>query len=384
MKMNVRKKRKRFLAYIIVLFTVPLIMAVLSINICAVENDSDNSQISDIRDAIPEEVKEYIPDMTSEESENALSYDAGLLVRAAAKITLKAIGPVFSDFALICGTVLLASVVRKISEGITNSSLSSACGYASTLCIALPLINVVTRLWDSVSASLEQLTLFMNAILPVMGSLYAAGGNFTASVANNASMVVIFTAIENICTYCLYPVLRICFGISLLTCVGGGINLRGVSSFIRGVFTTGLSFLMVLFSLIMGYQNKLAVAADNAAARTIKFAVSNMIPVVGSVAGEAMRAVVGGIGTIRSAAGLLTVIAIILIVLPIIISLLLHRLTLRAASITAQILGCEKEQLFIDEMNGIMGFALAIVAACSILFIFCVTLLVKCSTAVSA
>ena len=113
MKMNVRKKRKRFLAYIIVLFTVPLIMAVLSINICAVENDSDNSEISDIRDAIPEEVKEYIPDMTSEESENALSYDAGLLVRAAAKITLKAIGPVFSDFALICGTVLLASVVRK-------------------------------------------------------------------------------------------------------------------------------------------------------------------------------------------------------------------------------------------------------------------------------
>ena len=57
MKMNVRKKRKRFLAYIIVLFTVPLIMAVLSINICAVENDSDNSEISDIRDAIPEEVK---------------------------------------------------------------------------------------------------------------------------------------------------------------------------------------------------------------------------------------------------------------------------------------------------------------------------------------
>lgn len=44
----------------------------------------------------------------------------------------------------------------------------------------------------------------------------------------------------------------------------------------------------------MGYQNKLAVAADNAAARTIKFAVSNQIPVVGSAAGEAMRAVVGG------------------------------------------------------------------------------------------
>lgn len=154
MKMNVKNKRKRFLAYITVLFTAPLIMIVLSIDICAGEN---NSEISDIRDAIPEEVREYIPDMTSEESENALSYDTGLLVRAAAKITLKTIGPIFSDFALICGTVLLASVVRKISEGITNSSLSSACGYASTLCIALPLINIVTRLWDSVPDLLNSL-----------------------------------------------------------------------------------------------------------------------------------------------------------------------------------------------------------------------------------
>lgn len=379
--LKIKKPKKRFfMIFAAVIFTALL---TLSCTFCCYAYES-GEELNALLSEIPADVLEYFPDDSYANGElSAENIDTPFLIRCAAKILLSTIGPVLSDLALLCGTVILASVVHRISDSISSESLSASCVYISAICVALPLIHTVMRLWDEAAAALDRLTLFMSALLPVMGSLYAAGGNYTAAAANNAAMTTVFTLIEAVCSYCLYPVLRICFGLSILTCVSSGINLNGISSFIRGVFTTGLSFLMVLFTLVMGYQNKLALSADNAASRTIKFAVSNLIPVVGGAAGEAMRAVVGGIGTVKSTAGFFSVIVIVLIVLPIILSLLMHRLALRIASVTAQILGCDKERGMIDEMYGMIGYALAIIAACSIMFIFSVTLLVKSSCAVT-
>lgn len=380
---NIKKKNRKMQllkGLSLVIFTVLFIISV-SVHCYAYES---GEELDSLYSEIPEEVLKYFPeDSYKNGSLSAEEIDTPFLIRCAAKIMLSAVGPVLSDLALLCGTVILASVIHRISDSISSESLSVSCRYISVICVSLPLIHTVMRLWDEAAEALNRLSLFMSALLPIMGSLYAAGGNYTAAAANNAAMATAFTLIEAVCSYCLYPVLRICFGLSILTCVSSGINLSGISSFIRGVFTTGLSFLMVLFTLVMGYQNKLALSADNAASRTIKFAVSNLIPVVGGAAGEAMRAVVGGIGTVKSAAGFISVIVIALIVLPIIISLLMHRLALRAASVTAQILGCDKERGMIDEMYGMIGYALAIIAACSIMFIFNVTLLVKSTCAVT-
>lgn len=328
---------------------------------------------------------EAMPDYAREAAEGIGSdgrgADSGLLVREAARLLSFMLAPVCTDISLLCGGVIIASLFRNVCR---EGSSRTAVSYAVTLGMAVPSAGIAVRIWSESAEAIENLTMYMRAVIPVMGSLYCAGGNVGAAAASSASLTAAVTLMEHAMGVCLLPVLRVCLGIAIVRCVGGGLCLDGVGSFIRGIFTTGMGLMTVLFGVMMGVQTKLALASDGTAARTVKFAVANMIPVIGGAAGEAMRAVVGSIGTVRTGAGAVAVIGILLTVLPAVIRLLVYRLVFGAAGVLAGVLGAEGEQKIASEMKEMLGYALAMVFFCGVLFIFSVTLMISSSVSITA
>lgn len=328
---------------------------------------------------------EAMPDYAREAAEGIGSdgrgADSGLLVREAARLLSSMLAPVCTDISLLCGGVIIASLFRNVCR---EGSSRTAVSYAVTLGMAVPSAGIAVRIWSESAEAIENLTMYMRAVIPVMGSLYCAGGNVGAAAASSASLTAAVTLMEHAMGVCLLPVLRVCLGIAIVRCVGGGLCLDGVGSFIRGIFTTGMGLMTVLFGVMMGVQTKLALASDGTAARTVKFAVANMIPVIGGAAGEAMRAVVGSIGTVRTGAGAVAVIGILLTVLPAVIRLLVYRLVFGAAGVLAGVLGAEGEQKIASEMKEMLGYALAMVFFCGVLFIFSVTLMISSSVSITA
>lgn len=328
---------------------------------------------------------EAMPDYAREAAEGIGSdgrgADSGLLVREAARLLSSMLAPVCTDISLLCGGVIIASLFRNVCR---EGSSRAAVSYAVTLGMAVPSAGIAVRIWSESAEAIENLTMYMRAVIPVMGSLYCAGGNVGAAAASSASLTAAVTLMEHAMGVCLLPVLRVCLGITVVRCVGGGLCLDGVGSFIRGIFTTGMGLMTVLFGVMMGVQTKLALASDGTAARTVKFAVANMIPVIGGAAGEAMRAVVGSIGTVRTGAGAVAVIGILLTVLPAVIRLLVYRLVFGAAGVLAGVLGAEGEQKIASEMKEMLGYALAMVFFCGVLFIFSVTLMISSSVSITA
>ncbi len=328
---------------------------------------------------------EAMPDYAREAAEGIGSdgrgADSGLLVREAARLLSSMLASVCTDISLLCGGVIIASFFRNVCR---EGSSRAAVSYAVTLGMAVPSAGIAVRIWSESAEAIENLTMYMRAVIPVMGSLYCAGGNVGAAAASSASLTAAVTLMEHAMGVCLLPVLRVCLGIAIVRCVGGGLCLDGVGSFIRGIFTTGMGLMTVLFGVMMGVQTKLALASDGTAARTVKFAVANMIPVIGGAAGEAMRAVVGSIGTVRTGAGAVAVIGILLTVLPAVIRLLVYRLVFGAAGVLAGVLGAEGEQKIASEMKEMLGYALAMVFFCGVLFIFSVTLMISSSVSITA
>ena len=318
---------------------------------------------------------EAMPDYAREAAEgigiDGRGADSGLLVREAARLLSSMLAPVCTDISLLC------NVCR-------DGSSRTAVSYAVTLGMAVPSAGIAVRIWSESAEAIENLTMYMRAVIPVMGSLYCAGGNVGAAAASSASLTAAVTLMEHAMGVCLLPVLRVCLGITVVRCVGGGLCLDGVGSFIREIFTTGMGLMTVLFGVMMGVQTKLALASDGTAARTVKFAVANMRPVIGGAAGEAMRAVVGSIGTVRTGAGVVAVIGILLTVLPAVIRLLVYRLVFGAAGVLAGVLGAEGEQKIASEMKEMLGYALAMVFFCGVLFIFSVTLMISSSVSITA
>lgn len=350
-----------------------------------VSSTSDASLASGVVGELGSGMLEAMPDYAREAAEGIGSdgrgADSGLLVREAARLLSSMLAPVCTDISLLCGGVIIASLFRNVCR---EGSSRTAVSYAVTLGMAVPSAGIAVRIWSESAEAIENLTMYMRAVIPVMGSLYCAGGNVGAAAASSASLTAAVTLMEHAMGVCLLPVLRVCLGIAIVRCVGGGLCLDGVGSFIRGIFTTGMGLMTVLFGVMMGVQTKLALASDGTAARTVKFAVANMIPVIGGAAGEAMRAVVGSIGTVRTGAGAVAVIGILLTVLPAVIRLLVYRLVFGAAGVLAGVLGAEGEQKIASEMKEMLGYALAMVFFCGVLFIFSVTLMISSSVSITA
>jgi stage III sporulation protein AE len=336
--------------------------------------------LDSIRGLIPQDIEDYIPDELFDPENGTVTPDSGLLVRASAGIIEAALRPVLKVFATITGFVIIMSVFAAFRQNIMKGALTTAFETASAVCMALCMFSLMNGLFDDAFHVLEQLGLFMNGMLPVMTSLYAAGGNIATATVSSAGIMALLTMLENIARYALYPVLRVCFGLSLVSCAGG-INLSGISALVRNTFIVVLSFIMSLMSFFLAYQTRLALSADSAAIRTIKFAAGSFIPVVGGAVGEAVRLVMGSLSYIKSAAGVIAVIVIVLIVLPVILRIFLYKMTLAVSSCISKILGCERESAFLAEMSGLLNLTLAILSACSVLFILNVTLFIKSAAA---
>ena len=349
------------------------VITLITLPVCAFD---ESELIGDISEYIPDAVSEYITDTES--------FDVNFIVNFLLELAALLINPVLKNFAMLLGVIVVISAFAQIKTSLASESIAAVFDYVGLLCIALTVYNIIFELWQEVRNVLNGVSVIINSMLPVMAALYAAGGNAATAVANNASMTVIMTVMENICYYGLYPILQICFGISLAASVSNTINLSGISSFIRNTYIFILSLIMTVLSAVMAYQTNLTLSADNVAARTIKFTMGNAIPIVGGAVGEAVRALSGSIGYIKNTVGTLAVFAVIIVILPVLVNLLLNRIGINLVSVIAKIIGCDKESAFLGDAVSLMNYAIAMLAACSVFFIFILTLFIKSAAAYSS
>lgn len=139
----------------------------------------------------------------------------------------------------------------------------------------------------------------------------------------------------------------------------------------------------MILSVSMSFGQTLASSSDSVAARTVKFAIGNMIPVVGGTVNSAYGTLAASLSLIKSTVGASSVAALLLITLPVIIYLLLLRLSLNICASGADMLGCAKIGKLYTDFRTVYDLALAAVVFCAILFIIIISLFVKCAWAVS-
>ncbi len=340
---------------------------------------SPDETIHQMRKYIPDDIIEYIPDELFE-GEGAYIESPEELLTSAAEILITLMAPALKLFATIMGTVIIASVYAMFREGIT-SQFASAFDFICTAGCALCIYTGLGGVWENAAAALQSLNLYINSMMAVMGALYAAGGAAASAAVSVASMTAVNALLENIIAIWLFPVLRICFSFSVAACIGG-IDLSGISNLIKNTLMTVFGFILALMTFLITYQTHLAAAADTVAARTIKFAASSFVPIVGGTVGEAVRTVMGGLSYVKSAAGTIAVIVILFIVLPPLLQMFLSKIVLAASGAIAKLLGCQNIAGFISEMAGLINITLALVMSSSLVFILNISLFIKSGTAV--
>ena len=200
----------------------------------------------------------------------------------------------------------------------------------------------------------------------------------TATAAAGTSMMLLFnTAVVALAERFLFPLLQVCFALSLVSAVPNGVSLQSIITLVKNTVTTLLAFAFTMFSAVLYFQTAITASADNLAYRSIRFASGVFIPVIGSVIGDASRTVNASIATVKSTVGYVGVAALAILLLPPIITAILYKFVVLLAAMAARILGCDRESRLLYDISSLLSVLMSTVIGVSAVFLISVAIFIK-------
>ncbi|MBQ8338921.1 MAG: hypothetical protein IJY16_00545 [Clostridia bacterium] len=382
----VKKVAKRCGIFLLLLWVFALSVSAAEADM-APESATVTEEWQGFLDAIPPEIAELLPkgffskdpEGAGEAVAEAGSFSA--IFDTVLRLTGLSIKEAAGLFARICGVLVLAAVLRSLTEGKGDGTYRAA-ALCTTAVLALLILRQQRGKMAEIGAYFDTVRGLSVALLPLMGALYAMGGNVSTAVAHHGMMSLFLTVLESVCSTTALPLAGICLAMALLDSVSDGLSLRSLAGLIKRTYTFGLSLVMLLLCGVLGLQSTLGKGADTLALRTIRFAVGSFLPVVGGSVSESLRTVAGSVAYLRTTVGVGGILVLFFAFLPLFLSVLFTRLAFLLGGSVAGMLSCSREERLLSELAGVYGYFMAIIACLFVTVSFSLTILAHCAAAI--
>ena len=342
----------------------------------------------DWEDYVPEDVKGQLPDglFSANVSEAYAALRELMTFGGLLRVVLQLLGLHLSDgiglLATLVGLVLLAAVLQSVQKALGGKG-AEMFGFCVRLTMFAAIITQGVALLGHVQGYFSELQALLGAMVPVMGTLYALGGNLTQAVVNQEVLTVALAVCQYVGSATVLPICGVCFALSLLDAFRSSVRLDAVSSLIKKWYAAFLGFLMTVLTTVLSAQSVLTSRADSLHMKGVKYAVGNLVPVVGGAVSGTLSTVAAGVGVLRGVCGGCGVLLIALLLLPTLLELLLYRAVFQLVCSAAGMLRCEGEARLLGEMAGLYGYLAAVAAICTVTFVVALAILMSGNAAVS-
>lgn len=382
-------KKRVFLATCAVLFAFLLLLPAGAEEATGATESVEESgfgAIREFRESLPPEVTALLPDgffgedpeTVASAVQNAADVPKILAyIRDFLGVSLRQALPLL---AAVSGILVLSAVLRAVGAT-SGAGTGRAFSFCSVTVLTLLLLRQSLSGVSRLRAWFEMLCTLAGSMLPMMGTLYALGGNVGAAAANHTVMSVFLSVAQMLCTRAVLPVAGICLLLAVCDALTGRAALKPLGNLIKRTFTLGFSFLMLLLSFLLGLQTTLAAGSDTLALRTVRFAAGSFLPVVGGSVSEAMKTVAGSISYLRTLAGSGGILVLFLFFLPTFLTVLTTRIVFLLCGALAELLEAKSEGRVLSELASVYGFFLAVIAAVFTMAVFALTIFAHCAVA---
>ena len=283
-------------------------------------------------------------------------------------------------FAVICSLLVMCSLLNMLKSSIADGILKEALSMIGNSVIVIAIIEISKDPLSQAIYFLDQISLMVNTMSPLMCSMYAMGGNVSAAIVNNYALIVFLSIVENICAISIEAILGICLALVLASSFMPNTNLLPFCNAIKKTYAFILGIIMIAFTTAISTQSILTSKADSLSSKTAKLFATQMIPVVGGTVGESLKTAGASIEYLRSHVGVAIIVILLMMVLPTLLTFAIYRLIFTMSNGVAALLGCEREGKMILEISSIYGYVFAILTFTSVILLFLVTMFAKCSS----
>ena len=381
--MNFMKINKLFFLIIfVIIITTNLVQAEEIDNIMKTQEDSLG--ITDFIQESNSYTSDVFNDMDLNEIFNSAisgSVDNKKIVKNVCKIFGQEIQNAISIFASILVIVVINSILNCITEGLENKSVSKIAFYVQYILIVTIILTNFSSIIQSIKESVNNMNSFTNMLVPIMMTLIITTGSVTTASIIQPIIVFMITMIGNFINNIAIPLILVSTALGIVSKISDKIQVGRLAKQIKSSTIWIIGIILTIFVTVVSVNGNLSSSVDAVTAKTAKAAVSNLIPVVGKILGDAVDYVIGCSNILKNAIGIIGVVVVIAIsIMPIVKLLLLMGIYYLGAAICEPIADTKIVQL-LDQMGDTFKVLLALVCSMSVMIIIGTTLIIKISNA---
>ena len=275
--------------------------------------------------------------------------------------------------------IIINSILNCITEGLQNKSVSQIAYYAQYVLIITIVLTNFSDVINSVKDSINNMTDFTNMLIPIMMTLIITTGSVTTATLLQPILVFMISLIGNFIKNIAIPIILVSTTLGIISKVSSKVQIDRLSKRLKSATIWIIGIILTLFVTLVSVDGTLSSSVDAVTAKTAKAAVSNMIPVVGKILGDAVDSVIGCSSILKNAVGIVGVIIVVAIsITPIIKLLILMGIYYIGAAICEPIAD-EKIIKLLDQMGDTFKMLLAFMCTMSFMIIIGTTLVIKIS-----
>lgn len=332
------------------------------------ELPTPDSYIESVLDELPSEVKEKFP-VSDNYEDFVQTLDSGYLLSLSLSFFQKTLDTIYQYITFFLTALILGALAERIENTFIKQDLGVS-SHIALLLIALEAVTIVYSLFQNVAEYCKTINGYMIAFTGVMASVSLLGGGAVFASTSSTSLSFIVTILGSLCTVLLFPIIKLSFAAALTSITSQRINLNSFSSFLRGFFTFLISFVSLISIVTITFQTKLAQAEDTLTARSLRFAASSSIPIVGNAVGDSVRTLGAAVSVIQKSVGTVGVVGLIIITLYPLSLLFSAKIAFSLSQTVAKLLDVTSAEKLLCEVSSLINMLLATVSILSVLYIF--------------
>ena len=275
--------------------------------------------------------------------------------------------------------IVIHSVLKSISEGLENKGISQVTYYVQYILIITLIMSNFSSIIDMTKESIQNLVGFSHTLLPILITLMITTGSITSASLVQPILLFLITFIGNIVTTILLPLVLVGTSLGIISKISDRVQIDKIAKFFKSGVIWILGVALTLFVGVLSIEGSLSSSVDGITAKTAKAAVSNFIPVVGKILGDAVDTVIGCASILKSAVGIVGVIVVISICVVPIIKLAILTVTYHLTAAVCEPIADGKIVSILSQMGDTFKTLLAIMFSVSVMLMIGITLVVKIS-----
>ena len=316
---------------------------------------------------LPEEFSAAIPEESREAAQQDFSGGIQVLLEKAAGQIREVVRAASGGITRLMLVVLLCAVGEIVIQ--ETGARRLYLNLAAVAGIVTVTAGDLQHLMGLGTDTIRQLDDFSKALLPTMAAASAASGSVGAAAARQAATVLFCDILITLIHRLLLPLLQLYVGALAAAAILDDDRLTAAANAIQSIASWSLKGLLTVFTFYLSVSGIAAGAADAAAVKAAKAAISGTIPVAGGIISGAAETVLASAAAVKGTIGIAGILVIFSICLTPFLRLGIQYLLYKAASFAAATVAESGIVKLISGLSSAFGLILGMTGSCAVLLL---------------